>query len=241
AWRVHLPRPRQRRLEDFRIAVLADTDHAPVDAAVRDQLQRLVEDLRRAGVGVDERARPKFDTREADRLFHRLLDAALSARIPEEDFRAAQRQAAALPADDGDPAIWTLRDVTLTHREWLIANERRQQMRVLWEEFFQDYDLMLTPPAATVAPTHRHDGEPFERPLTVNGADMPLRRQFFWCGYPALAHLPATVAPIGASPDGLPVGVQIIGPEYGDLTCIQFARLLARRTGGFQPPPGCVD
>jgi len=241
AWRVRLLRPGQRRLQDFRVAVLADTGHAPVDAVIRDRLQHVVEELRRAGVRVDERARPKFETAEADRLFHRLLDSALSARVPEDSYREMQRQAAALPAGDDDPATWVPRDVTLTHREWLIANERRQQMRVLWEEFFQEHDVMLTPVAATVAPTHHQSGEPFDRMLTVNGVEMPLRRQFFWCGYPALAHLPATVAPIGTSPDGLPIGMQIIGPEYGDLTCIQFARLLARRIGGFQPPPACAN
>jgi amidase len=237
-WRVRLPRPRRRRLQDFRIAVLSDTDHAPVDASVREALQHVVDALRRAGASVDERARPDFDTQEADRLFHRLLDSALSARILEEAFRAAQRQVARLEEDD-DSAASSVRNTVLSHRDWLIANERRHQMRVLWEEFFQDYDVMLTPPAATVAPTHHHQGEPFDRPLTVNGGDMPLRRQFFWCGYPGLAYLPATVAPIGMA-EGLPVGVQIIGPEYGDLTCIQFAGLLTRHVGGFQPPPACL-
>jgi amidase len=37
--------------------------------------------------------------------------------------------------------------------------------------------------------------------------------------------------------DGLPVGVQIIGPLYGDLTCIEFAGMLERDLGGFSSPP----
>jgi len=36
--------------------------------------------------------------------------------------------------------------------------------------------------------------------------------------------------------EGLPVGLQIIGPE-GDPTTIAFARLLATEIGGFVPPP----
>ncbi|HEY1888054.1 MAG TPA: amidase, partial [Roseiarcus sp.] len=49
--------------------------------------------------------------------------------------------------------------------------------------------------------------------------------------------LPATVIPIGVT-DGLPVGVQIIGPEFEDRTPLAFARLIEREFGGFVPPPG---
>jgi len=32
--------------------------------------------------------------------------------------------------------------------------------------------------------------------------------------------------------------VQIVGPQYGDLTCIALASLLEREFEGFVPPPG---
>jgi amidase len=34
------------------------------------------------------------------------------------------------------------------------------------------------------------------------------------------------------------VGVQIVGPQYGDLTTLGFARLLEREFQGFVAPPG---
>ena len=34
------------------------------------------------------------------------------------------------------------------------------------------------------------------------------------------------------------MGVQIVGPQYGDLTCLAFAQLLEREYQGFVPPPG---
>jgi amidase len=46
------------------------------------------------------------------------------------------------------------------------------------------------------------------------------------------------VAPIGLTGQGLPVGVQIIAPQYGDRTALRFARLLEREYYAFQPPPG---
>jgi amidase len=53
-----------------------------------------------------------------------------------------------------------------------------------------------------------------------------------------VAFLPSTVAPAGFSRAGLPIGVQIVGPQYGDRTCIALARLLEREFQGFVPPPG---
>jgi hypothetical protein len=47
-----------------------------------------------------------------------------------------------------------------------------------------------------------------------------------------------SVAPCGFTSGGLPVGVQIVGPQYADRTCIHFARLLEREFQAFVPPPG---
>ncbi len=60
-------------------------------------------------------------------------------------------------------------------------------------------------------------------------------------GYGGLFYLPATVAPIGLTPAGLPCGVQIMGPQYADLTCIHFARPLERPIPRLRAPAGiCV-
>ena len=72
----------------------------------------------------------------------------------------------------------------------------------------------------------------------VNGRPQPSTTQMFWAGYSGMAYLPSTVAPAGRAPEGLPVGVQIIGPQYGDLTCIGLARLLEEEFAGFAAPPG---
>jgi amidase len=49
---------------------------------------------------------------------------------------------------------------------------------------------------------------------------------------------PALSVRAGFSAGGLPVGVQIVGRQHADLTCIHFARLLEREYRGFVPPPG---
>lgn len=61
--------------------------------------------------------------------------------------------------------------------------------------------------------------------------------QPFWISHASLAGLPAVVAPIGRTPGGLPVGIQIIGPLYEDDTAMTFADLVAERVGGYARPP----
>jgi amidase len=61
---------------------------------------------------------------------------------------------------------------------------------------------------------------------------------YVWADPAATCGLPATVAPIGHSPAGLPIGVQIIGPNLEDRTTIAFSGMIKREFGGFAPPPG---
>ena len=70
-----------------------------------------------------------------------------------------------------------------------------------------------------------------------NGEPQPSTTQMFWAGYPGMSYLPSTVAPVGLH-EGLPVGVQIVAPQYGDLTSIAFAQMLEKEYHGFVAPPG---
>ena len=96
--------------------------------------------------------------------------------------------------------------------------------------------MLLTPVAATAAFLHNHNPNRDERTVIVNGRATPYSEQLFFAGLASLSYLPATVAPIGLTQEGLPAGLQIIGPEGEDLTTIEFARLLAAGIGGFIPP-----
>ena len=72
------------------------------------------------------------------------------------------------------------------------------------------------------------------RRITVNGEVREYWDQLFWAGLTCVAFLPATVAP--AASTGLPIGVQIVGPEGGDYTTIELARQLATPYRGIPPP-----
>jgi amidase len=126
----------------------------------------------------------------------------------------------------------------MTHRDFLIGNEQRQRMRRAWAAFFQDWDVFLCPAAASPAQPHDQQGERWTRTITVNGHAVPATDQMFWAGISGFYLLPATVAPIGFSPHGLPIGAQIIGPQYGDRTTIAVGAMLENGWQGFVAPPG---
>jgi len=239
-WKLDLPTPRKHRLSEYRIAIMLDDPNAEVDREVQDILQNLADFLAKRGATVSDTARPRIDTTEAHRTYIHLLRAATSRRQSEAEFRANQAKAAALRPDDESYLARMLRGMTSSHRDWLEANERRQRMRLEWARFFQEWDLLLSPAAASAAFPHDHAGERHERTITVNGKQVPTTDQLFWAGFSCMAYLPGAVAPAGLTPTGLPVGVQIVGAQYHDRTCISFAGLLERDWRGFEPPPRYV-
>ena len=237
-WQLRLRPPRQKRLRDFKVALMLDAPEGAVDREVQDRLQALAGFLRKQKATVDERARPAIDTGEAFRVYIRLLRAATSSRQTDEEFDRNLGLARALPQADDSYRARMLRASVLPHRDWLATNEARHRMRLAWAEFFTTYDLVLCPAAGTAAIPHDQRGERHERTVVVNGTRVPVTDHLFWAGYPGAFFLPATAAPCGFTPGGLPVGVQIVGPQYGDLTCLRFARLLEREYQAFVPPPG---
>jgi amidase len=237
-WQLRLRRPRQKRLRDFTVALMLDAPESAVDRAVQDRLQALGDFLGRQRVKVDDRARPAIDTGEAFGVYIRLLRAATSARQADADFERNLGIARALAPGDDSYFARATRAAVLSHRDWLAANEARHRMRLAWADFFTRYDLLLCPVAGTAAFPHDQQGERHERTLVVNGRRVPVTDHLFWAGYSGVSLLPSTAAPCGFTPGGLPVGVQIVGPQYGDLTCLAFARLLEREFQAFVPPPG---
>jgi len=209
-----------------------------VDREVQDRLQAVAEFLARKRAKVSDRARPAIDTAEANRVYILLLRAATSGRQTDEAFARNVEIVRGLAPGDQRYYARMMRGNTLSHREWLQLDEARHRMRLAWAEFFDEYDLLLCPAAASAAFPHDQEGERHDRTIAVDGRRVPTTDQLFWAGYSGMVYLPATVAPAGFTPGGLPVGVQIVGPQHGDRTCIDFARLLEEEFQGFVPPPG---
>jgi amidase len=123
--------------------------------------------------------------------------------------------------------------------EELIARQKAQQD--IWAEFFERYDVLLAPVAPTVAFPHNHKGTLLSRTLIINGHEKSMTNCMAWEYMATVSGLPATVAPIGISDSGLPVGIQIIGARFEDRTTIAFAKGMSELVGEFVPPPRYKD
>lgn len=238
AWRLELPKPRRSSLRNYRVAAWLDDPACPVDTPVRERLEAGIDALRSAGVTVDDQARPGFSLAEAHRVFRQLHWGVAASGLPEEAFNGLIELAARLPPEDDGYVARYARFMTQRKRDWNVANEARERMRQQWARFFEGHDVLLCPVMPTTAFPHDHNPDPLARTVLVNGEPRPSSEGTVWAGFVGMCFLPATVAPVGRTVDGLPVGIQIVGPYLEDRTTIDFARRMAEVVGGFEPPPG---
>jgi amidase len=237
AWRVELPPPRHRRLEDYRIAVCADDPFCPVDAEIAALIRAAAAALARSGARVAD-ARPALDFGHCFRHYYQMLAAVLATDFPEPTLLGLEAKARAAPAGSTDIADLFARGATMRHAAYLRASAERQTQRAAWGAFFGDWDVFLCPIMMTAAFPHDHARDLFARRLVVNGKERPYLDALCWAGLIGNVRLPATVVPIGRTSAGLPVGMQIVGPFCEDRTPIDLARRLAGLIGGFTAPPG---
>ena len=125
--------------------------------------------------------------------------------------------------------------------EWFELAEKREHLFRGWATFFGNYDVLLCPAVPVVAFEHMAEGsgvhsDQLFRRVIIDGQPAPYL-DFTWQGLALVANLPATVMPTGKLVDGLPTGMQIIGPHLEDLTTIRFAQFASKAAGGFLRPP----
>jgi amidase len=216
AWRLELPSPRRVVARDFRVATWLDDAACPVD---RDQvvvMRQAVDRLADAGARVED-THPPVSFAEQVEVFDHLVGAAVSP---------SQLEDVAEPAGG-------------SHRAWLRANERRAQLRGIWEEWFDGYDALICPVMATPAFLHDQTGTFGSRTIEINHTVRPYPDLVSWTGLIGVLGLPSAVPPIGRTAAGLPVGVQVVSPMFRDREAIRLAGILGELSGGgYHAPPG---
>ena len=241
AWRLELPPPRATRLADFRVAVLPIPGWLPLGADVRAALDRVQSRLSQLGAAVRQAQPESFgNLRDHHRLYLCLLQAAMGGRQPAEERERLARLYASRGAEfDAERAAGLRASVS----DWFVWHARRELERAAFRAFFRDTDVLLAPITLCPAFPHRDtdwppsDAELLDATLDVDGQSVTYDLQLVYPGLATLAGQPATACPVGLSSDGLPVGLQAIGPYLEDRTPIRFAALLADEVGGFQRPP----
>jgi len=237
-WRVDLPAPAAKVPHEIRAAVMLESPSVVQDSELTDQLAATVEALSNLGVQIDYDARPDIDIKRSHEVYLMLLRAATGTEYSEEAFNQQLAQAERYEAGERDYRAIAGRAVTMSHWQWAAYDREREFERLAWAAFFEDYDFLLCPTAASAAYPHDQVGERADRTITVNGGQESTMDQLFWAGWSCGVLLPGTVAPAGLTASGLPCGLQIVAGHLQDRTAIAFAALMERELGGYQVPPG---
>jgi Asp-tRNA(Asn)/Glu-tRNA(Gln) amidotransferase A subunit family amidase len=213
-----------RDLTGLRVAYSADLEILPVNADVRRVFREAVAKFSQLGcVMVEDHP----DAAGSEDLWNRI--ALAEGYASEGPFLAEFR-------DRMSPGIAELvvagRDTTAG--QYVDALHEKARYTRTWAEFFTGYDLLLLPSAQLTAFSVE-----LQTPAEIEGRPID---PFFddWCAIylPAnLTGMPATSVPAGFGDDGLPIGVQIMGPRWSDALTLRAAAAFEQLVPwtGFRP------
>jgi amidase len=139
-------------------------------------------------------------------------------------------QSAGITVEEARPEALK-RSREITERHWRVADltgVEVEQLRTDWDRFrtemlgfMQHYDLILSPADALPAPRHGQ-----EHPLMFN----------YTLPY-SLTGWPCVVVRASISPDGLPIGVQLVARPWREDVALAVGRLIEQASGGWQQSP----
>jgi Asp-tRNA(Asn)/Glu-tRNA(Gln) amidotransferase A subunit family amidase len=225
AARVPVFWPGDEEVRKLRIGYFEDDGRTPVTAEIRAAVRGAAEALRSAGFQVD-RFQPE-DLEEARQLWHKSFVVAggmLLRRMfkdRESDLSPILKQF--LESSAAEPA--------LTGENLLHAWIERDELRARFLAQMQRYPILLCPAAAV--PAFRHG----ERSWHVEGKTVHYLDAWSYTEFFNLLGNPAAVVPVGHSPEGLPIGVQIVGRPWEEEQVLSVAAALEKECGAWKIPP----
>jgi len=214
-WRRVPPREPQT----LRILWRSSWSGVPTASAVRAAVEAVARMLADAGAQVEE-GDPGF-TREQ-------LMAVWEAAFPLVSAAAMEVMGVSLPVKAGPAAANGL-------VAWLRVQDARDSLvRAIDQILTRRFDAFLCPAVIGNAFLHSPPRTPFE----VDGNLVDSRFVDHYLFPFSLLGNPCVVLPAGLAPDGLPVGVQLVGARYDDEALLAAARAVDMVTAGYRQPPG---
>jgi amidase len=119
----------------------------------------------------------------------------------------------------------------LDGQEWMNTMIGRDALRGKLLEQMEKFPILISPVCAI--PAFRHG----EREWQVQGRPVEYLKAMSHSQWFNLLGNPGAVVPVGKSPEGLPIGVQVVGRPWEDEAVLAVAAKIEQVTGGFRPPP----
>jgi Asp-tRNA(Asn)/Glu-tRNA(Gln) amidotransferase A subunit family amidase len=222
---VPLRKWNEREIRKLGIAYFEDDGVTPVTAETAAAVRAAAEALRQQGFHV-EPWRPQNLERVWQlwwNLFGRAVQTAFEPTVRGQEselspmYRAWRAHVALQPALDG--------------QEWFNTMVGRDALRSKLLEHMERFPILLCPACAIPAFCHG------EREWMVQGRKVEYLKAMSYSQWFNLLGNPGAVVPVGKSPEGLPIGVQIVGRPWEDEAVLAVAAKIEEATGGFQPPP----
>ncbi|RYZ01182.1 MAG: amidase [Alphaproteobacteria bacterium] len=207
--RLALAQPRHQRLGSFRVFVLDHHPAARADSSTLGALERVADKLNREGAMVARQSSLLPDLNVQWKTYQTMLHTIITRRDP------------------------TVTRPPISAHQWLDLLDTQLKIRREWADFFRHFDIVLCPVFGTPAFPHTDEPDWRKRPLDFDGQPGNFGSQLGWAGIATVANLPSTAIPLGLSKQGLPIGVQAIGPFMEDKTTIAFAGMVGHE---IEPP-----
>ncbi len=222
---VPLRWPSHAETRKLRIGYFEDDERTLVTSETRLAIRSAAEALRRAGFQV-EPFQPE-GLEEASQLWRKYFIVA-GGMLLRPMFKGREC--------DLSPILkqfleWSATEPQLTTNMLLEAWVQRDLLRARFFAQMQQYPILLCPVAAI--PAFRHG----ERSWDVEGKTVHYLDAWSYAEFFNLLGNPAVVVPVGESPEGLPVGVQIVGLPWEEEKVLAVAAALEQQCGAWKIPP----
>ncbi len=217
--------PGKDELKRLRIGYFEDDGRTPVTSETRAAVRTAAEALRRAGFQVEPFRPEGLET--ARHLWWKLFGVAGGMLLGpmtkgrEADLSPILKQFSSWVAAEPSHTGQTLLDT------WI----ERDVVRIQVFAQMHEYPVLLCPVASVPA---FHHGE---RSWKIDGQTVQYLDAWSYCEWFNLLGTPAVVVPVGKSPEGLPIGVQIVARPWEEESVLAVASAVEKECGGWREPP----
>jgi amidase len=210
-----LPDPTEVNVRDLRVCYHTDNGILAPDPEIAESVSAAASVLAGTGCSVAEARPPGIE-----QSYQITMD--LWNRCDAPLLKALLEQAGTAPEES--TLDWLFELPPASDVDIVDAVTRADACRARMLSVFEDYDVIVCP--ANAHPALRHAQE--------DAADL---RPFSYTSTYNLTGWPAAVVRGGTSPDGLPIGIQIVARPWREDIALAVAALLEDELGGFEAPP----